>query len=159
MTRLYSAYFARLPDFGGYTFWTGRLRGGSSLKKVSDTFAASSEFQNKYGSLSNTAFVNLVYQNVLGRAPDAGGRNYWVGKLNARSISRGSVMLNFSESSENTRKMESEVNSVLLRSAMLQRMPTASEYAADVAYLDGPAGLSDLAGQLLALPEYDARIP
>jgi hypothetical protein len=159
MTRLYSAYFTRLPDFGGYGFWTGRLRRGSSLKKVSDTFAASSEFKTKYGSLSNTAFVNLVYQNVLGRAPDAGGRDFWVRRLNARTVSRGQVMLNFSESSENTRKMESEVNSVLLRSAMLQRMPTATEHAADVAYLDGPAGLSDLAGQLLALPEYDARIP
>ena len=71
VTRLYSAYFERLPDFGGYGYWTGRLRAGSSLKKVSDTFAASSEFKNKYGPLSNTAFVQKVYQNVLHRAPDS----------------------------------------------------------------------------------------
>lgn len=159
MTRLYSAYFLRLPDFGGFTYWTGKLRAGTSLKKVSDTFAASSEFKNRYGSLSNTAFVTLVYSNVLHRSPDSGGLSYWVGKLNAKKISRGSVMLQFSESSENTRKMASEVSSVLLRSGMLRRMPTAGEYSADQALLDGGATPADLATQLLALPEYDARIP
>lgn len=159
MTRLYSAYFQRLPDFSGFGYWTRRLRSGTSLKKVSDTFAASSEFTTKYGSLSNTAFVTLVYQNVLGRAPDPSGRSYWVRKLDARTISRGSVMLNFSESSENVRKADSEVRSVLLRSGMLQRMPTTGEHADDVALLDGVAEPVDLALALLASGEYDARIP
>jgi hypothetical protein len=159
MTRLYSAYFERLPDYSGYGYWTGKLRAGSSLKKVSDTFAASSEFKNKYGPLSNTAFVQKVYQNVLHRAPDSAGLNYWVGKLNKKTASRGQVMLNFSESNENVNKMGSEVSSVLLRSAMLRRMPTAQEYADDVAYLDGGAALEDLAQQIMLLPEYDARVP
>jgi hypothetical protein len=158
-TRLYSAYFLRLPDLGGYRYWTGKLRTGTSLKKVSDTFAASSEFKNRYGSLTNRAFVTLVYANVLKRSPDSGGLGYWVKKLDAKAISRGGVMLQFSESSENTRKMASEVTSVLLRSGMLRRMPTAGEYAADQALLDGGATAADLAAQLLALPEYGARIP
>ena len=159
MTRLYSAYFGRLPDFGGYTYWTGKLRAGSSLKKVSDTFAASSEFKTKYGSLSNTAFVNLVYQNVLHRAPDPAGRTHWVNKLNSKTASRGQVMLNFSESSENTTKMDSKVTSVLVRAGMLRRMPTAVEYAADVADLDGAGTFDTLVATVFASPEYDARIP
>ncbi len=159
ITRLYSAYFQRLPDFGGYTYWTGKLRSGTSLKKASDTFAASSEFTTKYGSLSNTAFVNLVYQNVLGRAPDAAGRTYWVGKLTKATVSRGSVMLNFSESSENTRKTESRVTSVLLRAGMVRRMPSMLELSADIALLDGVAVSADLADQILQSTEYDTRIP
>ena len=159
MTRLYSAYFERLPDYSGYGYWTGKLRAGSSLKKVSDTFAASSEFTTKYGSLSNTAFVQLVYQNVLKRSPDSAGLAYWVGKLNKKTASRGQVMLNFSESNENVNKMDSEVGSVLLRSSMLRRMPTAVEYAADVALLDGAATLETLAQDIMASPAYDARIP
>lgn len=159
MTRLYSAYFERLPDFGGYSYWTGKLRAGSSLKKVSDTFAASSEFKNKYGPLSNTAFVQKVYQNVLHRAPDSAGLTYWVGKLDKRTASRGQVMSNFSESNENITKMDSEVSSVLLRAGMLRRMPTAPEYAADVALLDGVATLDTLAQQLMLDPAYDARVP
>ena len=158
-TRLYSAYFERLPDYSGYGYWTGKLRNGSSLKKVSDTFAASSEFKTKYGSLSNTAFVNRVYENVLKRQPDSGGRTYWVNKLNNKTASRGQVMLNFSESSENVNKMDSEVGSVLLRSAMLRRMPTTPEYNADVILLDGAATLDTLALNIMLTAPYDARVP
>ena len=154
VTRLYSAYFERLPDYGGFTYWTGRLRSGTSLQKASDTFAASSEFKRTYGSLSNRAFVQLVYANVLHRSPDAGGLNYWVSRLDRKVQGRGSVMTNFSESSENVRKMTSEVQSVLLRSGMLHRMPTKPEYDADVALLDGGAPLTDLAAALFASAEY-----
>lgn len=159
VTRLYFAYFKRLPDFGGYTYWSGRLRSGASLKKASDTFAASSEFRNTYGSLSNGAFVDLVYRNVLDRDPDSGGRTYWVNKLNRRTASRGQVMLNFSESSENVTKMASEVEAVLARAALLRRMPSADEFTTDVAALDGADDLDDLIAVLLASPAYDARIP
>lgn len=158
-TRLYSGYFERLPDYGGYNYWTGKLRSGWSLKKVSDTFANSSEFKNKYGPLSNTAFVQKVYANVLHRAPDSGGLNFWVNRLNKKIASRGDVMLNFSESNENVTKMGSEVTSVLLRAAMLGRMPNPTEYAADVASLDGGGTLDTLAQTIMASPEYDARVP
>lgn len=158
-TRLYSGYFERLPDYGGYGFWTTKLRSGSSLKKVSDTFAASSEFKNKYGLLSDTAFVQTVYANVLHRAPDSGGLAFWVNRLHKKTSSRGDVMLNFSESNENITKMDSEVTSVLLRTAMLGRMPNAGEYSSDVASLDGAGTLDTLAATIMASPEYDARVP
>lgn len=158
-TRLYSGYFERLPDFNGYNYWLGKLRGGWSLKKVSDTFANSSEFKNKYGPLSNTAFVQKVYANVLHRTPDSGGLNFWVNRLNTKKASRGDVMLNFSESNENITKMDSEVTSVLLRASMLRRMPTQPEYEADVASLDGAGTFDTLAQAILSSPEYDTRIP
>ncbi len=154
VTRLYSAYFQRLPDYGGFQYWTGRLRSGTSLQKASDTFAASSEFRRTYGSLSNRAFVKLVYTNVLHRAPDTSGLNYWVSRLDRRVQGRGSVMTQFSESSENVRKMAAEVQSVLLRSGMLHRMPTKPEYTADQALLDGGSPLAALAGQIYATTEY-----
>ena len=158
MTRLYSAFFARLPDLSGFNYWVGKLNKGTSLKHASDTFAASSEFKNKYGTLSSSAFVTLVYQNVLHRAPDAAGKAHWVKKLDTKALSRGSVMLNFSESSENTRKMASEVSSVLLRTGMLRRMPTTTEYAADVAFLDAPHTAAELATTFLSLPAYTSRV-
>ncbi|MCU1371115.1 MAG: hypothetical protein JWO77_2309 [Ilumatobacteraceae bacterium] len=159
MTRLYSAYFERLPDYSGYGYWTGKLRAGSSLKKVSDTFAASSEFKNKYGPLSNTDFVKKVYSNVLHRSPDTSGLNYWVNKLNKKTASRGQVMLNFSESNENVTKMDSEVSSVLLRASMLRKMPTAQEYLDDTADLDGAGTLESLALEIMNSGPYDARVP
>ena len=62
--------------------------------------ASSSEFIDRYGSLSNSQYVDLVYQNVLGRAPDSSGRKHWVDGLTAGRNSRGGVMIGFSESPE-----------------------------------------------------------
>ena len=82
-TRLYSAYFLRAPDLGGLRYWIGRLQGGQSLQSVSQFFSESSEFQSRYGSLNSGQFVDLVYQNVLGRSPDSSGRAHWVDGLTA----------------------------------------------------------------------------
>ena len=55
---------------------------------------------SRYGALDDAQFVNLLYANVLGRAPDAGGLAFWVGELDAARRTRGRVMLGYSESAE-----------------------------------------------------------
>jgi hypothetical protein len=156
VTRLYLAYFRRLPDRGGYEHWLAARRNETPLATISDAFARSSEFTRTYGSLTDPAFVDLVYRNVLGRAPDAAGRAYWTGKLTA-GTTRGTVLTKFSESSENVRKKASTVGSVLVRASMLRRMPTAPELTTDAALLDGPGDLVDLVARVRALAEYRAR--
>ncbi len=99
ISRLYKAFFLRDADAAGLAYWTGQANNGVSLEVVASAFAQSSEFQTRYGSLSNQQFVELVYTNVLNRSPDAGGLAYWVGLLNS-GTDRGSVMVGFSESSE-----------------------------------------------------------
>ncbi len=101
ITRLYSAYFLRAPDDGGYAFWSDEFSSGRrGLQNMSDFFASSDEFRALYANLSNREFVQLVYQNVLGRQPDVEGLNFWTGRLDSGAMSRGTVMINFSESSE-----------------------------------------------------------
>lgn len=97
--RLYAAYFLRSPEASEVAFWAGRRAQGASLNSVSDFFAQSEEFRTRYGQLSNAGFVEQIYLNVLGRSPDAGGANHWLSQLNA-GMSRGSVMVSFSESAE-----------------------------------------------------------
>jgi len=106
--RLYRAYFLREPDDAGFAYWYLDVAKGASLDKVSDVFAGSSEFRTRYGSIDDAHFVALVYQNVLGRAADAGGRSYWVARM-AGGLSRGRVMRFFSESSEYRRGTETGV--------------------------------------------------
>lgn len=129
LVRLYKAYYKRWPDAGGYDYWVRKMKSGTSLTKVSDSFATSSEFKTKYGSVSNEEFVLLVYNNVLNRTPDQGGYNYWVKRLNEKKITRGGVMLQFSESSEFKRKygLDCELTGVTLR--MLRRPATEAELA------------------------------
>lgn len=105
--RLYRAVFLREPDKGGYDYWKSRLAAGMKLIDIANGFTNSTEFRNRYGSLSNTQFVTLLYQNVLGRAPDKSGLDHWVGFLN-RGASRGEVVTGFSESQEFINKINAE---------------------------------------------------
>ena len=108
--RLYRATLGRDPDGGGHLDWSGRiLEGQRSLSEVAAGFVGSREFQNTYGALSNNAFVELLYQNVLGRSADAAGLATWVGQLNA-GTQRADVVLGFSESVEFKRSTTADAN-------------------------------------------------
>ncbi len=100
MTRIYQAFLLRAPDAGGLDFWMRRRADGWSLAQIADNFEQSDEFVARYGQLTDAEFVDLVYANVLDRSPDAGGRAHWIGQLEA-GMSRGTLMVGFSESAEN----------------------------------------------------------
>jgi ELWxxDGT repeat protein len=156
MVRLYFAYFLRIPDYGGLTYWTNRFRAGESLEGISDLFAGSPEFGGRYGSLDNAGFVDRVYRNVLGRAPDSGGLAYWKGRLDA-GMTRGQMMVAFSESPEYRSLITHEVYVTMLYVGMLRRAPDAGGFSSWVSYLDagnpGPA----LIQLFLDSAEYRAR--
>jgi uncharacterized protein YkwD len=97
--RLYRAYFLREPDKAGYDHWLGAYLRGYHLASISNDFARSKEFQDRYGSVGNAAFLERVYFNVLGRGVDASGYAYWMDQMN-RGMSRGFVMIYFSDSAE-----------------------------------------------------------
>jgi Ca2+-binding RTX toxin-like protein len=97
--RLYLATLDRGPDAIGWADWTGKLDAGMSLVSITSGFVNSAEFQSVYGSLNNTAFVTLLYNNVLHRAPDPTGLNNWLGAL-AGGASREAIVNAFSESQE-----------------------------------------------------------
>lgn len=97
--RLYQATLDRAPDLQGLMNWSSRLADGQAFLKVVEGFVNSQEFQNTYGALSNGDFVELLYQNVLDRAPDPGGFNTWTTHLN-NGVSRAQVVAGFSQSAE-----------------------------------------------------------
>ncbi|MCR8550895.1 DUF4214 domain-containing protein [Salipiger sp. P9] len=97
--RIYQATLARDPDFGGFGNWTARLADGTPLETAVAGFVNSTEFQNTYGSLDNAGFVTLLYNNVLGRDPDATGLANWVQRLDD-GMSRAQVVLGFAQSTE-----------------------------------------------------------
>jgi hypothetical protein len=85
------------------------LNTGTSLQTVANGFVASAEFQQDYGALDNTAFVTLLYSNVLHRTPDPTGLNSWVGYLNSGQDTRAQVVLGFSESAEDISNLTAPV--------------------------------------------------
>lgn len=99
--RIYQAVLNRTPDQGGLNYFRQRLQSGAMTNTdVVNSFINSQEFQSTYGSLSNTEFVNLVYQNVLGRAPDQDGLAYWVLQMDLGNTDQAGLMLGFIFSQE-----------------------------------------------------------
>lgn len=100
--RLYQAAFDRAPDVGGMGFHLSTIESaGLTLQQVAQNFANSAEFAAKYANTSNSQFITLLYQNVLHRAPEAGGFAYWLDVLDRNLDSRVNVLVNFSDSQEN----------------------------------------------------------
>lgn len=99
--RIYKAAFDRAPDAGGLGFWIDTLDRGQTLAQVASGFLGSPEYVSRYGAgISDNAFINNLYHNVLHRDADAGGAAYWGTRLTSGS-SRGQVLAEFSESPEN----------------------------------------------------------
>ncbi|HZX29622.1 MAG TPA: DUF4214 domain-containing protein, partial [Telluria sp.] len=101
--RLYRAAFDRAPDAAGLGFWIAAIDQGRSLKSIAGGFIGSSEFSNLYsGDSTNARVVDHLYQNVLHRTPDAAGRTFWIGVLDAHTATLPEVLVALSESGENT---------------------------------------------------------
>jgi hypothetical protein len=98
--RVYQAAFNRLPDQRGLGYWIDALERGVSLYTVAGDFYQSAEFQATYGAVTDAQFLTQLYSNILHRAPDQGGYDYWLGVLK-QGGARATLLHDFSESSEN----------------------------------------------------------
>ena len=156
VARLYFAYFLRIPDYGGLTFWINYFRTGHTLAEISSAFAASGEFTSRYGALTNDQFVDLVYQNVLGRPADAGGKSYWLGQLNG-GMPRGQMMIGFSESVEYLSTIASSTYVTMMYVGMLKRQPDTSGFNFWVGYLNQGNSGQALINGFLGAAEYRSR--
>lgn len=157
IARLYLAFFNRMPDAGGLNAWVAQRRAGVPLSAVANAFAQSSEFLSRYGSLDPTAYVTLVYRNVLGRNPDAVGLSAWVGYLVNGTLNRGSVMLGFTESNEFRSATNAKVKVIAVYLGMLRRAPDPTGLAGWSAIVQQGRPLSELVAGIIGSAEYRAR--
>ncbi|MRV71130.1 DUF4214 domain-containing protein [Duganella sp. FT92W] len=100
--RVYQAAFDRTPDLAGLGYWISQMDKGVSQRDVAASFVASKEFADLYGSNpTNLAYITKLYNNVLHRAPEQAGLDYWVGVMNSGGATRSEVLAFFSEGTEN----------------------------------------------------------
>ena len=159
VVRLYWAFFLRKPDPSGLSYWIGKFQNGTSLAAIAQKFAQSSEFKNRYGTLTNQQFVKLIYPNIFERQPDPSGLGYWTGKLDRKEITRGGVMIGFSESSEGVRRLAPQVDITLISQGMLGASPSPAFWdAAFPVYKAGEKELAWLAWKTISSPAYQARL-
>jgi hypothetical protein len=148
IVRLYMSCLGRVPDYEGFDYYAGVLADSrQTLDDMADEIATSPEFEQRYGSLDNRAFVELLYRNVFGRAPEPGAAQYWATQLDG-GASRAYLLLRLSESPENIFARERVVDQYIAAARLLHRAP---------GMLDPRIGLEDYVAAVLSSPDAAAR--
>ena len=155
--RLYLAFFRRLPDLSGFTYWIGERRRGVSISRIATLMSQSPEFARTYGPLDDAAFVDRVYRNVLERPADPDGLAFWTSELE-RGVSRGKVMVQFSDSAENRNRQRLPMHVVVAYGCMLRRMATPEELVTWVAHINDGGSTRDMVNMMRMGPEYKSTL-
>jgi len=95
----YIAFFGRSPDQQGLQFWqnganTSGLSELALAANIAQGFVDNPSFKTTYGGMDNTAFVNAIYQNIAGTAPEQDGLHYWTHLLDT-GTSQADVVAQF----------------------------------------------------------------
>jgi hypothetical protein len=80
---LYDHFLARDTDASGLSYWVGRVADGMTFEQLECLLAGSDEYfaNPAKGGGDNGKFVESMYEDVLGRPVDSGGRQYFLGLL------------------------------------------------------------------------------
>jgi len=98
VNRLYKIILGRDAESAGLADWTNRLTSGTATSaEIVYGIANSQEFANR--GLSNEEIVETMYQAMLGRASDEGGKANWINCLNSGMTVTG-IINGFSGSQE-----------------------------------------------------------
>ncbi len=135
--RIYQVVLGRAPDSDGLTYWVEVFRGireanpdmsyQDALIATIPAWQTSPEFVSNYGSsLSDREYVQALYVNVLNRAPDEEGFNFWLNELETGVRTRDQLVIAFSESPEFKGAVDPEARAILVYDAQ-----TSSEHDGD----------------------------
>lgn len=93
--QIYIAYYGRPADQTGLDFWAAALEAnGGDVDSIINAFANSAESTALYGSApSPTSLVTSIYENLLHRAPDSEGLQFYVQELTSGALTPGNLAL------------------------------------------------------------------
>lgn len=149
IARLYFGYFERSPDVEGLDYYVAQREGGRELDAIANEFAGSREIGVRYGTLDDAAFVDRVFRNVFDGAGDEQQRAYWIGQLESGAMTRGQMMVAFSESPAFRAAIANEVFVSLAYAEILGRCAEPAELTRWVRFLDaGHPGTAVIQGLL-----------
>ena len=104
LVELYTAFFNRVPDADGMSFWIDEMKSGKTINQVAESFYnAGVNYSSLTGftaTMTNTDFINVIYKNVLGRkdGADADGLKFWNDSLTSGKANRGTLVTNILDS-------------------------------------------------------------
>lgn len=79
--RLFQDYLRRTPERAGRDAFVADLLAGATINQVRASIIGSQEYFDRIGGGTIDGFIDAAYDDVLGRAPETAGRNYWRNQL------------------------------------------------------------------------------
>lgn len=109
LIELYIAFFNRVPDANGLSYWMGEMQAGQKITQIAESFFdAGTKYPLLTGysaTMTDGDFINTIYKNTLGRASgaDAEGLNYWKGELGSGRATHGSLVVAILDSAHSSK--------------------------------------------------------
>jgi uncharacterized protein DUF4214 len=134
VTDLYNAFFSRLPDAAGLSYWLGQLSSGIPRNNVMSSFLFSAEFTTTMNSLfpgqtarAETYLVLNLYGGLFRRLAETGGYTYWTGQFRT-------AQCNASPAAAVQAAIDSVSSQFLASAEYAARASTNSQYVVDLYY-------------------------
>lgn len=101
LVELYVAFFNRVPDADGMSYWIDQIKAGMTVDQLANNFYNAAiqftEVTHYAANMTSADFVKIIYKNVLGRtgetAPSNEEVNYWASELDSGRFSKGRLVV------------------------------------------------------------------
>jgi hypothetical protein len=158
---LYVGLLNRDAEYGGWLFQRDALaRGFTNHDTMVSTFITGAEFQLKFGPLTNSQFVTLMYTQILGRVPSPEELTWRVGLLEG-GFTRVALARDLLNSTEFRQGKNARLLSFLLHATILNRDPTLTEFTQrrdQIATLPTDATTSQILAELVQSVEVRMQV-
>jgi hypothetical protein len=155
---LYVGLLNRNAEFNGFLWQrSAMLTGAASGTQLVDNFLNALEWKLRFGTPDNAAYVRLLYQNVLLRAPTQAEVDFHAGNL-TNGQTRTQLASNFLNSAEFRVGTGPNLTAFLLYAAVLGRDTVRNEFNTLVDRLKGGLAVTDAMTELIASPEFAAIV-
>lgn len=126
---LYIAYFGRPADPTGLANFTAQLNNAQlptdiqslnaaysanpTIRALIDGFGNSDESKVLYPG-DTTSFITAIYRNVLNRAPDAAGLNFWVTAVDKNGLTRANASVSIMAGALTNQTAQGQIDAMLI---------------------------------------------
>ncbi|HEX2578300.1 MAG TPA: DUF4214 domain-containing protein [Aquihabitans sp.] len=134
--RLYLAFLGRPGDRAAMAAFDKPAVQSATYAKLATSLARTSEFERRYGRLTDAAFVDAAHRNVLGRAADRSTRTALIEQLRTRRTTRTAVLVGLAGSKENIARTANLTYVLTAHKVVGTTSPTLAKATAQAQQLD-----------------------
>ncbi len=143
VVRAFQIGLDRRPNLRELRAWEDAVASGTTSQAISATLIDSDAFTDRYGELSDEAFIRVIYDNAIGQPPSDERLADWLEAF-AAGQPRSTLPAYFADSYAVKDSTWHGLEVIQAYRAGLDRLPDDEEYARWVAHLDGGGLIPDV---------------